>query len=513
VARVPLLPLVGLLLLAAAARGEAPPPAPAETHPEVLVVVNERSDASLAIGELYRRARTIPAENEVRISVPPGNGGAVPESVPREVFNERILEPVRRALEERGLADQIEVIVTTRGVPVKVHDAQVEPRYLLREGRAASVAAELSLLFSDRIGSPGITRSPNPYFGAMTPFREWRERGKPLRYLAAHLDGYPEPTGGTAGVPRDVQGLIERAQERGEPGVFVIDSDPNVGVGRDAGNALLLAPAAAALRALGLPVVEETTAAPVAGVEAIRGLASWGSNASTALEKPGPPFFGKIGEKLYPGIFAPRALTVALVSTDARSFAAPPRYGQSLVADLIRLGAAGAAGHALEPALAGVARPYLLLREHALGTKAVEAFYRSIPFLGWTNVYVGDPLMVPQQPVAQRPADQDGDGVPDARDNCRDIPNADQRDTDSDGFGNLCDADVDGDGWVTTSWGRIARPGDIETIALTAERFGYDPHQDIDGDGKVNKRDVSLAQVYLGQRPGPGVPKPAASAP
>ena len=43
-------------------------------------------------------------------------------------------------------------------------------------------------------------------------------------------------------------------------------------------------------------------------------------------------------------------------------------------------------------------------------------------------------------------AGADGDGVPDDTDNCPNVANADQLDTDSDGFGDLCDADDDGDG-------------------------------------------------------------------
>ena len=42
-------------------------------------------------------------------------------------------------------------------------------------------------------------------------------------------------------------------------------------------------------------------------------------------------------------------------------------------------------------------------------------------------------------------ADSDGDGVDDATDNCSSVVNADQLDTDSDGLGNACDADDDGD--------------------------------------------------------------------
>ena len=44
--------------------------------------------------------------------------------------------------------------------------------------------------------------------------------------------------------------------------------------------------------------------------------------------------------------------------------------------------------------------------------------------------------------------DTDGDGVNDFEDNCRQVANSDQRDTNSDGFGNLCDADLDGNGVV-----------------------------------------------------------------
>jgi len=43
------------------------------------------------------------------------------------------------------------------------------------------------------------------------------------------------------------------------------------------------------------------------------------------------------------------------------------------------------------------------------------------------------------------PVDTDGDGVTDTTDNCPDVANANQRDTDADGEGDACDGDDDAD--------------------------------------------------------------------
>jgi hypothetical protein len=300
--------------------------------------------------------------------------------------------------------------------------------------------------------------------------------------------------------------LIDAAARPAAPrSIWLVDLDPSLDPGMDAGNLVLLRPAAAILESLGLLVVQEESAEFAGDAGDLQAYASWGSNAGA---EPAARTYGRIGGRLYPGQFAPRAIAVDFVSTNARTFSHPPHYGQSLVADLVGLGVAGSSGHVEEPTLPAVARPHVLLRHYARGERVIDAWYRSIPFLGWMNVWIGDPLMrLEPAPELNVVTDLDGDGHADERDNCWLLPNPRQRDTDGDGFGNLCDADVDGDGLVTTSWGQSfprSERGDIEWIALSARDEVYVEDHDLDGDGRVDARDVSIAQIQLFSPPGPG---------
>lgn len=478
-------------------------------HPEVLIVVNAASPVSAAIGAYYAAKRSVPEENVVAIDVSlydPELGSSAHESISRTTFDERVREPIERFLVENELREQIEIIVTTKGVPLQIKSPGVPRETWLRDLTRASVDAELALLFSSGVGMPGVPDTRNPYYDSALPFRRFRESEQDarLRYLVARLTGYQTDRDPETGVPADVKALIDRAVGRDEPrGTWVVDEDPTLGPELSAGNLVLLAPAAGALGALGVELVHETTGEFASGIPSIVGYASWGSNDSGDSE----PTYGSVDGRRVPGTFVPRAVAVDFVSTNARSFTHPPHYGQSLVADLVHAGAAGAAGHTYEPTLAAVARPHIFLRRYAQGVPAAEAYYRSIPYLGWTNVYVGDPLMVVGDPVSpQDPDDLDGDGHENDADNCRDIPNPDQRDSDDDGFGNLCDADIDGDGVVTTSWGRtfpVAERGDVEWIALASEHGRYEANLDLDGDDKVDARDVAIAQIGMFLPPGP----------
>lgn len=105
-------------------------------------------------------------------------------------------------------------------------------------------------------------------------------------------------------------------------------------------------------------------------------------------------------------------------------------------------------------------------------------------------------LSVPGLARAQSRLDTDGDAVLDSTDNCRDVRNADQRDTNRDGFGNACDPDIDDNDSVN------------RRDFLLLQSFvgkGKNAHADLDGDGQVDAADMKILQAYLGKPPGPGV--------
>jgi len=95
--------------------------------------------------------------------------------------------------------------------------------------------------------------------------------------------------------------------------------------------------------------------------------------------------------------------------------------------------------------------------------------------------------------------DFDNDLVPDAFDNCSVVPNGSttacfQTDGDNDGFGNVCDADLDQDNVVAGS----------DFNALLAVFGTTNAAADLDCDGVVAGSDFNALLGLFGTAPGPG---------
>ena len=91
--------------------------------------------------------------------------------------------------------------------------------------------------------------------------------------------------------------------------------------------------------------------------------------------------------------------------------------------------------------------------------------------------------------------DSDGDGIPDQVDNCITVPNANQRDSDRDRFGDPCDGDYDGD--------NVAGDNDLATVqAALGATYGDD--YDFNLDGVIDGSDVDYFRTrLLGKAPVP----------
>ena len=96
-------------------------------------------------------------------------------------------------------------------------------------------------------------------------------------------------------------------------------------------------------------------------------------------------------------------------------------------------------------------------------------------------------------PGFHAPPDFDGDSLRNFLDNCIFEANSDQRDTNGDGFGNICDPDLNNDG--------VVNPVDLGIIKSVF--FTSDPDADLNGDGAVNPIDLGIVKAFFFSAPGP----------
>lgn len=348
---------------------------------EVLVVVNDSSPVSIAIGDTYEQLRQIPAENVFHL--PFGSSSA--ETISRTTYNVEVRDPIATYLEVTAphLKQQILCIVTTKGVPLRVSGTH-----------NAAVDSELTQLFT---GNSEVGVVPNGYLGEFVGFRRYRDEmggASHISYMVTRLTGYQTDIDPGTGVPGDILALMNRSVAP-EPtgGVFLLDRDSTKTGGFVIGNTWMQL-ARDALDALGETTVFDDTPTFVSNQGDIVGYVSWGSNDCCDA---GAPYYGEVpggSGTVYPGSFLDRSITTTYVSTSGRTFTdGSQNYGQSLIADLVRVGASGGGGHVYEPFLNAVPQPQFLFPAYVRGYSAAEAYTMSIASLSWMNTLVVDPLM------------------------------------------------------------------------------------------------------------------------
>ena len=353
----------------------------AQSAANVLLVVNESSTDSVQIGEHYVRARTIPADQVVRIKLPPG------DVIPRAAYAQLVEQPIAEWLNKNAAQDRILYIVLTKGLPLRIEGT------IGRGGSSSSVDSELTLLYRKLTG---VTVAPqgqtaNPYFlgaGPVAKAKPFSHRAHDI-YLVTRLDGF---------TVSDVTAMIDRGLKAAPAGDIVLDQKADL---PPAPGETWLKDAATALnnQGFGEHTLLESTTKAFAGTTPVIGYYSWGSN---------DPALRARNTGLN---FAPGAIAAMFLSSDARTFQEPPAQwtagesrdaqkayagsSQSLTGDLIRSGVSGAAGYVSEPYGDGAVRPDLLFPAYVAGFNLAEAFYLATPYLSWQTVVIGDPLCAP----------------------------------------------------------------------------------------------------------------------
>jgi uncharacterized protein (TIGR03790 family) len=366
--------------------------AEAQSGLNVLIVQNDATSTGDTIGKRYIQRRSVPSDNVCRLMT------TAEETISRPLYEQQIERPIWDCIAGKHAHDRILYIVLTKGIPLRIEGSGG------RTGTVSSVDSELTLLYRRRSGqaAPVVGSVPNPYFAANAPasaVKPFTHEQQDI-FLVTRLDGY---------TVEDALALVDRGAAPVRDGRFILDERSSW---TDTANAWLRG-AAEKLRGMGLGnrVVLEESSSVVTNETNVLGYYSWGSNDSAIRVR----HFG-FG-------FVPGALAALFVSTDARTFKEPPAawtpssvatqdsiFGgshQSLIADLVRDGVTGAAGHVAEPYLDATVRPDVLFPAYASGMNLAEAFYAAMPYLSWQTVVLGDPLCAPFRQRTLSPGDID----------------------------------------------------------------------------------------------------------
>lgn len=375
----------------------------------VLVLFNADSPDGAEVADYY--AQTHPGVTLLGL-----NGVSTLEEVDQDHYL-NVIRPQVLA----GLTSDIDVIVTTKGLPLRIKNNVSNPgTYPGWRGEPfgvpilgdwwknySSLESELTRIdlidSAEMMGDQAAFLSPpsfpfptdhhasNPYFNATQAFDRDDPGVEGIR-LAARLDGF---------TVSDVKGMIDRAQTAftlPSQQLVVVDDDPT-------------APAATVdrmpqlafnvLEPLGQTMVYDDTIADIVDAPLpVIGYVSHGAHAA------GPGYIDNLRFDLANG-----AVFHTWESVNAFSFVeGNNKYGQGLVGEWIAAGGTAALGHVQEPtaSAATVANEDIFWRRLLGGSTLAEAAWAATPQLSFVNTVIGDPLMTLRPWM---PGDANLDGV------------------------------------------------------------------------------------------------------
>jgi uncharacterized protein (TIGR03790 family) len=144
----------------------APFCAQAELQPhQVVILANAKSPKSLDVAAHYAARRGVPAAQIIRLDLP------LRDKLTRREYEDLIVTPTRRMLEDRALSSSIRIIVTTYGMPLRMEAPQLsaEERRLLTDAqrvvqmtrtRLEQLAVEFGRLAPESLNQPDTALFP-----------------------------------------------------------------------------------------------------------------------------------------------------------------------------------------------------------------------------------------------------------------------------------------------------------------------------------------------------------------
>jgi len=373
---------------------------PAPTESEVLVIYNSAyttdSDGingqdSLQIANYYDSKR-------------PGvtvHGFAMPltEEITWAQYDTDIKAQLEDYLTTNNLENTFKIIVTVKGVPLKImgdpghHDPFTSP-YLVNY---AAVDAAISMLYQDVHETNDELMHPNhaisnPYYNTdpgllkNNHFKSnyFTAGDFTLRYLVSRLDGYTLP---------DITAMIDHGltADQTSSGYWILDRRLGAIVDRmySANDTLL------GLAGLNQSTIYDDTASYITStIHPIMGYTSYGDNADM-----GDGYVSNVPDNANHLDFT--LLSGAVFSTyesyNAWGFISQnqaPECHQGQLGEWIQIGGSGGIGNIYEPWSSAIANENIWMPAYAIGYPWVEAVYMSIPYAGFVQIVLGDPLMV-----------------------------------------------------------------------------------------------------------------------
>jgi uncharacterized protein (TIGR03790 family) len=345
-------------------------------YDDVALIVNKNDTVSLSIGKYFKAKRNISDVNIISIHV-----------TSKEEITDSEFDSMRRQIEnylvKNNLANKINYLVTTKGCPLKIQRDTADPFNC-----NASVESELMLIlgvYKEKIGNCGSARKfllgtvTNPYLSAKINF----SREKFGIYLVTRLDAYSEE-----GVFHLIDNSGPNTYVNKDSVQFVFDEAPNWSQEKLLND---FSGITGILKARGWKVYENRDSVYVTHKINVIGYQSWGSNDNHFK------YYTDFTAQPY-NTWSKASIAETCVSTSARSFQPGTKYGQSLIADLIKEGVTGAKGYVYEPETEAIANPNILYNRYTdLDNEGfprfnlAESYFAASALLSWKDVVIGDP--------------------------------------------------------------------------------------------------------------------------